>query len=235
MNWIKHLSFLVLCLGFSFLTLAQDENVSSNYRAPQAKGLYLGGQVSTNGFGGNLRYAFNDNFSVRTGYETLSLSVDFDFDENDIAYDATMDFKTGGILALVDFNYTKNLYISVGAILNSFNTEVEGFAVSDYEYGDIVIPSEAIGDFVFTAKPGLSVSPYAGAGYRAFWGKRDGIVFNFETGLYYMGPPDIEIEATGLLSPTADPAFGQAEYLEYQFDAYKIYPVVKIGLAVKLF
>lgn len=235
MNWIKHLNLLVLCLGISFLTLAQDENALSNYRAPGAKGLYLGGQISTNGFGGNLRYAFNDKFSVRTGYETLSLNYDFDFDENDISYLAEMDFKTGGILALFDYAYTKNLYISAGAVFNSFNTEVTGYAASDYQYGDIVISAEDIGDFEITAEPGLKISPYGSAGFRAFWGKRDGIVFNFETGLYYMGPPDIKIEATGLLAPTADPAFGQEEYLEYQFDAYKIYPVIKLGLAVKLF
>ena len=235
MNWIKHLNLLVLCLGISFLTLAQDENALSNYRAPGAKGLYLGGQISTNGFGGNLRYAFNDKFSVRTGYETLSLNYDFDFDENDITYVAEMEFKTGGILALFEYAYAKNLYLAAGAVFNSFNPEVTGFAASDFEYGDIIIPAEDIGDFVINAKPGLAVSPYGGVGYRAFWGKREGIVFNFETGLYYMGPPDIKIEATGLLAPTADPAFGQEEYLEYQFDAYKIYPVIKLGLAVKLF
>ncbi|QIA08945.1 hypothetical protein [Draconibacterium halophilum] len=235
MNWIKHMCFIVLFFGISALTLAQNETVTPSFQTSKPNGLYIGGQISTNGFGGNLRYALNDKFSFRAGYETLSLSYDFNFDENDISYNANMDFKTGGLLALVDFAYTKNLYISAGAVFSSFNTEVTGYAISDFEYGDIIIPSEEIGDFLITAKPGLSVSPYGGAGYRSFWGKREGIVFSFETGLYYMGPPDIEIEATGLLAPTADPAFGQAEYLEYQFDAYKIYPVIKLGLAVKLF
>lgn len=235
MNCIKHLCFSVLLCGISFLTLAQNETKSPGSYTPSSKGLFLGAQISTNGYGANLRYAFNDKFSFRTGYETLSLSYDFDFDENDISYDAEMDFETGGLLALFDYAYAKNLYISAGAVFSSFNTEVTGYAASDFEYGDIVIPAEEIGDFIIEAQPGLKVSPYGSAGYRAFWGKRDGIVFNFETGLYYMGPPDIEIEATGLLAPTADPAFGQAEYLEYQFDAYKIYPVIKLGLAVKLF
>lgn len=225
----------VLCLGISTLTFAQDNVTSSNYRAPGPKGLYLGAQVSTNGYGGSLRYAFSLKFSVRAAYETLSLSYDFDFDENDITYQADMDFKTGGILALFDYAYAKNLYISAGAVFSAFNTEVTGYAASDFEYGDIVIQAEDIGDFVISAQPGLKVSPYGSAGYRAFLGKREGIVFNFETGLYYMGPPDIEIEATGLLAPTANPAFGQAEYLEYQFDAYKFYPVIKLGLTVKLF
>lgn len=198
-------------------------------------GLYLGAQVSTNGWGFSARYAFNDWFSLKTGYETLAFSYDFDFDENSISYAATLDFKTGGIPLLADFSYTKNLYISAGVIFNSFNPEVTGYAVDDFEYGDIVIQAEDIGSVTVTAESELKVSPYIGAGYRAFWGKRDGIVFQFETGVYYMGSPDLIIEADGYLAPTADPAFGQEEYLEYQFDAYKIYPVIKLGLAFKLF
>jgi hypothetical protein len=86
-----------------------------------------------------------------------------------------------------------------------------------------------------TSKSELKISPHISAGYQAFMGKRDGVIFQFEIGMYYMGAPDLIIEADGLLAPTADPAFGQEEYLEYQFDAYKIYPVIKLGLAFKLF
>jgi hypothetical protein len=94
-------------------------------------GFYLGGQVSTNGWGFTARYAFNDWFSLKTGYETLSLSHDFDFDENNISYDATIDYKTGGILLLADFSYAKNLFISTGVIFNYFNTKLNGTAVDD--------------------------------------------------------------------------------------------------------
>lgn len=205
---------------------------------PQAtlhNGLYLGGQGSTNGWGFNARYTFNNWFSLKTGYETLTLAHDFNFDENSIKYNAALDYQTGGILLLADFNYTKNLYISTGAIFNSFKPKVSGFAASDYKYGDIVISADEIGHVTMTAESGLKVSPYASAGYQAFMGKRDGVVFQFEIGMYYLGSPDLTIEADGLLAPTADPAFGQEKYLEYQYDAYQIYPIIKLGLAFKLF
>lgn len=224
------LIFMLLCLVF--ISQAQDKSdkdLNSNH------GFYLGAHASTNGWGINARYAFNDKFSLRTGYETLNFSYDFDFSESDISYDANFDFKTGGILLLADYTYTKNLFISAGVIFNSYNPEISGVAVSDLEYGDIVIPAEDIGNFKFEVEPGLKVSPYAGIGFQGFMGKRDGVVIRFETGLYYMGPPDIKITADGLLSPTADPAFGHDEYFENQLDAYKIYPVIKLGLAVKLF
>jgi hypothetical protein len=50
-----------------------------------------------------------------------------------------------------------------------------------------------------------------------------------------MGAPQIEIEASGLIAPTADPAHGQKEKLEQQINQYKFYPVLKMGLAIKLF
>lgn len=234
MNWINRTCLIGVLFCLFFVAQAQ-EMTTNKQKANVNNGFYLGAAASTNGWGLNARYAFNNWFSLKTGYETLSLSYTFNFDENDIDYDADLDFKTGGILALADFSYTKNLYISTGVIVSSFNTEVTGYAVSDYKYGDIIISADDIGSFKFTAEPGLKISPYIGAGYQAFFGKRQGIVFNFETGIYYMGAPDFTIKADGLLAPTGDPAFAHDEYLESQFDAYKIYPVLKLNLAFKLF
>ena len=214
---------------------AQDELAGSLPKYSSYKGFYFGGSASTNGWGFNARYAFNDWFSLKTGFETLSFTYDFDFDEYDIDYVANLDYQTGGILLLADFSYTRNLYISAGVVLNSFNPEVEGFAASDYNFGDIIIPAEDIGTFKISAEPGLKAAPYVGAGYQAFMGRSKRLTFNFETGLYYMGAPDFTIESTGLLAPTSDPSLGQEEYLESQFDAYKIYPVIKLNLAYRIF
>lgn len=234
MNWTNRTCLIAMLLLAGFTAQTQEKSTST-HKTSTRSGLYLGAAASTNGWGLNLRYAFNNWFSLKTGYETLNLTYDFNFDEYDISYQADLDFKTGGILALADLSYAKNLYISVGAIFSSFNPEITGYALSDYHYGDIVISAEDIGSFKFTAEPSIKVSPYVGAGYQAFLGKRDGVVFNFETGIYYMGPPDFTIEADGLLAPTADPAFAHDEYLESQFDAYSIYPVIKLNLAFKLF
>lgn len=233
-NRIGLLGLFVMLLCNTNNSMAKSKE-KTKLKTSEYSGLYLGSSASTNGWGINAKYTFNNWFSLKTGYETLALSRTFDFDEADIDFEADLDYQTGGILMLADFSYAKNLYISTGVIFNSFNPEVSGMAAEGYQLGDIIIPKEDIGTFTFNVKPELKTSPYAGAGYQAFWGKRDGVVFNFETGLYYMGAPDLEIEADGLLAPTADPSFGQEAYLENQFSAYKIYPVVKLNLAVKLF
>lgn len=227
--------FLVLFfLVTSIIVVAQEEKVT-NLESESFKGLYLGGTISTNGWGGEVKYQFNKRFTVKSGYEALKLKYNFSFDENDVDYEAIMDFKTGGIYLLGDFNYTRNLYISAGALFCRFNPEISGYAVSGFQYGDIHIPAEMVGKFTFTVEPGLSVSPYASLGARSFFGKQKRVVLNTEIGCYYMGPPNIEIEATGLIAPTADPAHGQKEKLEEQIEQYKFYPVFKLTLAVKLF
>ncbi len=225
--------FLILLLSSYHLSNAQDK-ISTNYKE-DFKGLYVGGVVSTNGWGGEVKYIFNKHFTIKSSYETLNFSSDYSFNESDINYDATFDYKTGGISLLGDFNFTRNLYVSAGILFNDFNPQIKGHAASDLEYGDIIIPASKVGDFEFIIKPGMKVSPYAGIGLRAFFGENKRVIFNTEIGMFYMGSPEIEIEATGLLAPTADPAHGQKETFENQLEQYKFYPVLKLNLAVKLF
>lgn len=234
MNDLKYLLIaflLILITGFS----NGQETTPQSTNNSDFHGLYAGGVASTNGWGGELKYLLTKHFTVKAGFEKLNLSYDFSFDENDIDYDATMDYLTGGIFLLADFNYTKNLYVSGGILFNSFKPELTGTAASSLEFGDISIPASEVGDFHFSLSPDLKISPYGGVGVRSFLGKRKKVALNFETGIYYMGPPQIDIEATGLLAPTADPAHQQKEIFEKQLEQYKFYPVVKLNLAVKLF
>ena len=228
--------FIALILLFiTTINSVAQENDSLKSNNVQYKGFYIGAQASTNGWGFDARYIFNKTITVKMGFERLYYSTTLDFSEGDIEYDASLDYKTGGISLLVDFNYTKNLYISAGAALNSLNPEIKGVAVSDLQYGDITIPASMVGDFVFSLSPSMDISPYVGLGFRSFFGEKERVTFTFETGLYYLGAPKVEIEATGLLAPTADPAHGQKELLERQLSQYKFYPVIKINLAVRLF
>ena len=232
-NWFWAVTAL-LFLGSSTVAICQENNRAQT-SAPKTKGVYAGGQASTNGLGFNIKYILSKSFTFKAGYETLNFDYGFNFDENDIRYDATMDLKTGGFFILANWFYTPSLYFTGGAILNQFQPGMSGFAVSDLEYGDISIPASEVGNFSFHFEPDMKISPYVGIGFRKFLGKSQRVSYNFETGLYYIGPPKLNIEATGLLSPTADPAHRQKENLEEQFSVYKYYPVVKFDIAIRLF
>ncbi|MCA1759997.1 MAG: hypothetical protein LC658_09530 [Bacteroidales bacterium] len=225
-------------LVFSLLfNSASGQNIPEpEQNAPaEIKGLFIGGQASTNGLGFNLRYVFGKRFTLKSGVESLNLNYSFQYDEKDISYNADFDYKTGGIFLMADYFYTKSLYFTGGAIFNDFQPKLEGVANSDMQFGDITIPASKVGGFNMQFEPELKISPYAGIGFRKFIGKKKMVTYNFETGLYYIGPPHINIDATGLLAPTADPAHGKKQYLENQFSVYKYYPVVKFAIAIRLF
>ncbi len=199
------------------------------------KGFYAGAQAATSGFGVNVRYIFNKRLSLKSGIETLSFNKSFNFNEYDISYAANLKYKTGGIFVVADYFYLPGLYVSAGAANNSLNPQLDGEALDGIPYGEITIPPSKVGQFHFSLEPSLKISPYGGIGFRKFFGAGERVAFNFETGIYYLGAPQINIEATGLLAPTANPAHRQKQLLEKQLESYNFYPVVKINLAVKLF
>ncbi len=234
---MKQANSIALFIFFLFIVI----NISARENKPEEqdninnKGMYLSGQLSTNGWGTDIRYVFNRTFTLKAGLERLNLNSNMDFNESGIDYVLDLDYRTGGIFLMADINYTKNLYITLGAAQNSLNPQIKGEAANDLPYGDIVIPAAMIGDFTFTLSPSMKISPYAGLGFRGFMGAKERVVCFLETGFYYLGPPNIDIEANGLLAPTADPTLGQNEIFEKQFSQYQFYPVIKLNLAIKLF
>lgn len=231
---LKIPGFLIFAIFLLLETKAQ-EIVPATINPEGYKGFYLGATISTNGWGGELKYVFNKRFTVRTGYETLKLSENINYTQDDIDFETSFNYKTGSVFLLGDFFYTRNLYLSGGVMFNSFNPEITGYATSDLQYGDITIPASMVGGFTFTVTPDLKTSPYGALGVRSFFGKKKSVMWTTEVGCFYIGAPQVEIEASGLVAPTGDPAHGQKENLESQIEQYKFYPVLKMGLAVKLF
>jgi len=231
----KLFTILVLLFVTGLMSAAAQENLPPKQPAVKISGIYAGGQASTNGLGLNVKYVLNKRFTFKAGYETLDFDHSFSFNENDVDYAADLDYTAGGLFLLADWFYMKSVYISGGAIVNKFRPEMTGSAASNLQYGDISIPASDVGSFHFYFEPELKISPYLAIGFREFWGKSKRVSYNFETGLYYIGSPEITIETTGLLKPTSNEVHNQKEYLEEQFSVYKYYPVVKFDIAVRLF
>jgi len=234
---MKHRILAIAFLFFSliFAEMQGQEIQTIADETPQTpSGLYIGAQATTNGLGFNINYIAGYRLTLKTGVESLKYNFNFPYEENDINYDATFQYKTGGIFLLADYFYAKSLYLSGGVVMNNFQPKFEGVAASEMTYGDIIIPASKVGDFRFEVEPELKFSPYVAAGFRKFFGKTKMVSWNFETGLYYMGPPKLNIQTTGLLAPTSDPAHSHQQYLENQFSVYKYYPVMKFALGIRL-
>lgn len=233
-KYLLPFTIVLLCItapkGYSQEAVPEKEPTTDHRR-----GFFAGGQASTNGLGISVRYIMSPRISIIAGYENMQIERNINIYSYGVPFNAQIDYETGGIYLLGEFYYTPSLYVSAGVISNNFQPSAEGNALSSIRYGDITLPPSTIGTLQVDVEPGLKYSPYAGMGIRRFLDRKRSWSFNFETGLYYMGSPDMDLSATGLLQPTADPANGKEEYLEAQFSVYKYYPVIKAGIAVRLF
>jgi hypothetical protein len=225
-----YLTFLLL---LSFAVVLAQEAPASLTENGNSK-VAIGASIATTGPGLNLVLGVTKPLSVRLGFEQMAFNVPFSFEENNIDYDADLNFRAGSISIIADYHYWRSLFVSFGAGYNLFRPEIAGVAASGLPYGDIFIPAEDVGKFHFEVEPSHRLSPYLGAGIGRKIGLKKRAAFSMEAGIFYQGPPKIAIEATGLLSPTADEAHNHARMLENQFSAWRFYPVAKMGLSFLL-
>lgn len=231
-NSIGHVFLTILLLLSISVAIAQQVApvVSENGNSKVA----LGASIATTGPGLNLVLGVSKPLAVRLGFEQMAFNFPFSFEENNIDYDADLNFRAGSISIIADYHYFRSLFLSFGAGYNLFRPEITGVAASDWKYGDIYIPAEDVGNFHFTVEPSHRISPYLGAGIGRKIGIKRRAAFSMEAGIFYQGPPKISIDATGLLAPTADEAHNHARMLENQFSAWRFYPVAKMGLSFLL-
>ncbi len=220
--------FLILTLPVAMLLLLPGGIFAQDMKLGMAI------KASTMGPGGDLVLQFHKRMDVRLGIDMFDYSRTFSFDEDDIEYDAHAKIETGSYTALFDYYIAKGFFVALGAGINNFNINIKGEPTEDVEWGDVIIDKEKIGDFEFGIEPGLKLSPYFGIGFGHALSANKLVGFAFEIGSYYMGSPDVSIEATGLLSPTAMEEYGQEALFESQLSSYGFYPVLKFSLNFKL-
>jgi hypothetical protein len=216
---------LLLLIGWNADLSAQDEF---------APGLGLAVKSSTNGIGGDAVFNFHRRMSLRLGYEKMALATSFNFEEESVEYDASVNYETGSMSLLFDYYLARHLFITAGAGYNLFHAVIDGKAASSMQYGDIQISKDKIGNFNFQIDPTMQISPYAGIGFGRTLGFNKKVGFSFEMGGFYQGSPDFTIASTGLLSPTSNPDQDHEARLEKQVSQYTIYPVLKFSLSYKI-
>ena len=219
-----------------FIAVVLTSSINMKVRAQEdfTKAFGVALKASTNGIGGDFVFNFHKRMSLRLGYEGLSYSTTYNFTEQDISYDALIDFKTGSTSLLFDFYLSRGIFLTAGAGVNAFHVDVDGEAASTFPFGDIEISQDMIGDFNIQVDPGNKISPYIGIGFGRTLGLNKNLAAAFEIGGIYQGPIDLTINSTGLLSPTSNPDHGQEQKLEHQIDQYKWWPVLKLSISYRI-
>ena len=171
--------------------------------------------------------------NVRGGINWFN--YDFDGTESGVHYD--MDLKLQSFTALIDFHPIPlmSFRLSGGIVFNSNGVDM----VSDQVSGTINVggtdyPVSDVGNL--TGKADFkATAPYFGIGWGNAASSRIGLAIDL--GVALQGSPQIELTATGELA--TDPSF-QASLnqevleLEDEFSWFKYYPVISVGLSLKI-
>lgn len=160
----------------------------------------------------------------------LSRSGVFTDDANDVdvAYEA--DLTVGGASALLDWHPTGGgFHLTAGAFYNRTEGNFSGAPTSPYKYDDQKTFSvERLGTLSGSVTYASSVAPYVGLGFGNPLSSR--VSFLFDVGALYTGAPEVTLQGTGLIAPTAN----HATTINEGISTFTWYPVLSFGLGFRL-
>lgn len=186
----------------------------------QADGLGLGvaGKVSTNGYGVELGYRFNDYLAVRGGINKGS--YDYSATDSGINYNYTLDFDNNPVL--LDWHPLGGVFRFTGGVVNN-NNRLMGKASGLVDVGGVPVNATVTADITFK-----KASPYVGLGWSGLPAKKGGLGFSFDLGVMMHGSPTAKLTTTPAV-PEANRAAEEAA-LNEELKDFKYWPVVSLGI-----
>ena len=192
-------------------------------------------KASTYGYGADLGYRLNDKLLLKAGYDSFSFNFDTTLDQESVSVGLNGAIENASLGAYVDCQLAGKLYLSVGVIDGGLSSTVSGRSLTDYQWGDVTIPSSQLGTLTFNVAPKNSLLPYVGLGLGKLLNGQKTINFALEVGAINLGGSAVDVAATGAFAPSAsNSAFYQEENLNAIFDLLQWYPIVKFNLAINL-
>ncbi len=180
-------------------------------------GLGVAGKLSTNGYGVELGYRFNDYLAVRGGINRGS----YDYSGTDVGinYNYTLDFDNNPVL--LDWHPLGGVFRLTGGVVNN-NNQLTGRASGLVDIGNNSYTTTVTTDITFK-----KTSPYIGLGWGGLPAKKRGPGFSFDIGVMVHGSPTAKITAP--LASAPDIAAEEAA-LNNELKDFKYWPVVSLGI-----
>ncbi|MCK5821361.1 MAG: hypothetical protein KAH17_05730 [Bacteroidales bacterium] len=233
----KHIAIIISFFLLTISVESQSQAVQRKLVIPEidwTDGWAVGLKLSTTGPGLEGIKVINKNWNARLGFSLLPLHIKTDIDQAGLALNVDSRIRTGGINLQADFHVSEWYYFTGGLWLNLVKADLEIQLSDELEFGDIAITPEQIGTFTVLGKTGWPITPYLGFGFgnpmpsdsRKYW-------FNVEVGAWYHHKPKFDLDAVGMISPTAN-ADNEAA-LRNNFKSFRFYPVISIQGTYRIF
>ncbi|MEJ2883461.1 hypothetical protein [Pedobacter sp. GR22-6] len=228
----------ILCVSMLMLVVTRmnaQEVATTSTKAPVDSAarskVILSAHVSTQGVGLDIKYAPTPVFGVRVGASVLPISGQsvYSIRQEPTDVDFDVDFANAHLLFdwhpfLKEKGLSPKVVVTAGA---GYFWKREGNVVvsyrGTYKYGDILIPSEDLGQLTGNVE-WHKVAPYLGFGFENVF-PRNKFNLGFAVGTYYMGAPDATLVGTKFLSANTS---NEAQ-LKKNMSYYRFLPVLQVN------
>jgi hypothetical protein len=227
---MKRLYFLFIAAVFASSSLfAQNDYVQES-----STGDYpifgIGISASTFGPGVEIDFALSKAFTLRVGGSYFQYIYTGSISHWKIYGNYTATF--GCINLIADYNFAKVLHLSGGVMYNMVDQGIIGQPQDSYSIGNVQVTPEQIGNVKIHITPN-QICPYLGIGVGKPLDRNHLISFFFDVGAVYQGSPKVDLQAEGMLHPTANDA--QTQTMNQNLESMKFYPMVSLRVIFKLF
>lgn len=193
-------------------------------------GWAIGIKLSTFGPGIEIIKSFTPVVNVRLGGAYLKFNTEFSID-NDVSTINKSSTTLGGISLVADINFLSFMHFTGGLMYNISKEEMEAKPNDDYYIGEVELTSETVGSVYYTLTPN-KICPYAGFGFGNSISRSKRVSFAVDLGVVYHGTPKVELDANGMISPTASDE--QQQILQDNVSGYRFYPMLNFQLSFRL-
>ncbi|MCF8236202.1 MAG: hypothetical protein K9G67_14605 [Bacteroidales bacterium] len=187
-------------------------------------------KVNTFGPGLEIVKGLGNRFSARLGGNYFTYNYESLYENINISADG--DFKVGALSLLVDWYYAEILHLTTGVFYNLSRQSISAMPTEGFQVGSIYVSPEDIGDITINLEPNR-FGPYFGLGFGRTISYDRLVSFNMELGVLYQGEPSVELEASGMIAPTANEQNEQV--IEDNLSDFYLYPVITMQLSFKIF
>jgi hypothetical protein len=190
----------------------------------------VGIKLSTFGIGMELTLAFNQKFSMRFSGSYYQLSTATIGDAANV--DLTQSQYAGGAYLVVDYQFVSFMHASVGILYKVNVEEGSARAAEGLTIGGIEIPANIVGEVAYAIEQN-AIGYYAGVGFGRTISFKRRVAFSLSLGGYYIpAEPTVTVEASGMLSPTANE--NTQNQISENNGSQKLFPFVGIQLSYRL-
>lgn len=189
----------------------------------------IGARVGTLGPGLEVTANLVPSLNLRVGANYFTYSRTDRLEDLEVAVEYDADLTLNSVRALLDWHPFGNQFrLTAGGFYNRNRISAVARPVESYTIKQKTFEPEKIGSLTTDVKLGSAIAPYAGLGVGNAVSKRIG--FAFDLGVLYTNSPAVSMQGEGLISPTAR----QASDLEEGFSEFSIYPLLSLGLSIRI-